>query len=175
MPCTPSSPPPAARWTCATTSPDPLDARDVRGGAHPTSRAPPRASRLRFPRNDHGEGRRSDRLAPVDGVPGWPVAFRGSAAVRAGLVTWDVLQGPRYLRLFPDTYAEAPTGTPTLDLRSRAAYRYIEGRGVVAGHSAAELLGASCGRPDGDAEVIVWQGRQRDHPGLFVCRGQVEP
>jgi very-short-patch-repair endonuclease len=111
----------------------------------------------------------------VDGVPGWPVAFRGSAAVKAGLATWDVLHGPQYLRVFPNTYVGAPDGAPGLRLRSRAAYRYVEGRGVVAGYSAAELLGASCGRPDGPAEVIVWKGRQRDHPGLLVYRGRVEP
>jgi very-short-patch-repair endonuclease len=90
-------------------------------------------------------------------------------------VTWDVLRGPRYRRLFPDTYVKAAAGEPGLRLRSHAAYRYVEGRGIVAGYSAAELLGASCGRHDSDAEVIVWKGRQRDHPGLFVHRDQVDP
>ncbi|MCO1657202.1 DUF559 domain-containing protein [Pseudonocardia humida] len=104
----------------------------------------------------------------MGGVPGWPVAFRGSAAVAAGLVTWDVLRGPRYLRILPDTYVDARGGEPDFALRSHAAYRYVEGRGALALHSAAEVLGASCGRPDGPAEVFVWADRQLRHPGLTV-------
>jgi very-short-patch-repair endonuclease len=100
-------------------------------------------------------------------VPGWPEVFRGSAAVAAGLVTKGELRGRRFVRLFPDTYALA--GRMDLALRSRAAYRYVEGRGVLAGYSAAELLGASCGPADAPAEVLV-AGPQRSHPGLLVHR-----
>lgn len=63
-------------------------------------------------------------------VPGWPTAFRGSLAVAAGLVTWDRLRGPRYLRLFPDVCVPVGAEPPDLALRSRAAYRLVEGRGV---------------------------------------------
>jgi very-short-patch-repair endonuclease len=110
----------------------------------------------------------------VQDVPGWPVAFRGSAAIAAGLVTRRVLHGPRFRRLFPDTYVRRQ---PRLgfDLRSRAAFRYVEGRGALSGYSAAELLGASCGRPGAPAEVVVWGGRQRAHPGLTVSHRSVEP
>jgi very-short-patch-repair endonuclease len=111
----------------------------------------------------------------MDGVPGWPVAFRGSAAVAAGLVSWDVLRGRRYLRLFPDTYVEARECEPSFALRSHAAYRYVEGRGALAGYSAAEVLGASCGRPDGPAEVVVWADRQRRHPGLMARHSRPGP
>lgn len=107
-------------------------------------------------------------------VPGWPVAFRGSLAVAAGLVTKDVLRGPRFLRLFSDTYVAA--GVPQdLTLRSHAAYRYVEGRGVLSGFSAAEVLGASCGPEEAPAEVTVMCGKQRDHPGLLVHRGALAP
>jgi hypothetical protein len=42
------------------------------------------------------------------------VAFHGSAAVASGLVTPKVLRGPRYLRLFPDTYVRRGTDPPDL-------------------------------------------------------------
>ena len=108
-------------------------------------------------------------------VPGWPVAFRGSAAVAAGLVTKDVLRGPRFLRLFPDTYVRAGAGPPDLALRSLAAHRYVHGRGVLSGYSAAELLDASCGPRDAPAEVTVPDGPQRSHPGLVVHRDRLAP
>lgn len=109
-------------------------------------------------------------------VPGWPTAFRGAAAVAAGLVTWDRLRGPRFLRVLPDTYVAAPERPPPdLALRSHAAYRYVEGRGVLSGYSAAEVLGASCGPRDAPAEVAVPGGGQRTHPGLLVHRDRLAP
>jgi very-short-patch-repair endonuclease len=102
------------------------------------------------------------------------VAFRGSAAIGAGLVTRRALQGPRFQRLYPDTYVRREP-RPGFDLRSQAAFRYVEGRGALSGYSAAELLGASCGRPEAPAEVVVWGGRQRAHPGLIVSHRPVEP
>lgn len=98
----------------------------------------------------------------------------GAAAVAAGLVTKDVLRGPRFHRLFPDTYVAAED-EPTLAVRSLAAYRYVEGRGVLSGYSAAELLDASCGPPDAPAEVTVPGGPQRAHPGLLVHRDRLAP
>jgi hypothetical protein len=93
-------------------------------------------------------------LTGVSVVPGWPTAFRGSAAITAGLVTPGALRGPRFERLFPDTYVKASPGRPPdLALRSLAAYRYVEGTGVLSGYSAAEVLGASCGPRDAPAEV----------------------
>ena len=110
------------------------------------------------------------------GVAGWPVAFRGSAAVAAGLVSWDVLRGPRFLRLFPDTYvATSDASPPDLALRSHAAYRYLDGRGVLSGHSAAALLGASCGPGDAQAEVTVPHRGQRSPAGLLVHREPLAP
>ena len=99
--------------------------------------------------------------------------FRGSAAVAAGLLTRDRLYGPRFQRLFPDVYAPA-TAEPDLLLRSHAAAVYVEGRGVLVGYSAAELLGASCGRADAPAEVTVPDGC-RGRPGLVVHRFRPAP
>lgn len=98
--------------------------------------------------------------------------FRGSDAVAAGLVTPGALRGPRFRRLFPDVYAAADLDV-TFALRSRAAYLLVRGRGVVAGYSAAELLGASCIRPGASdpAEVQMLPGHQsRSRPGLVVHR-----
>ncbi len=107
---------------------------------------------------------------PLPSVPGWPSAFRGTAAIAAGLVTPAMLRGPRYLRLFPDTYVRSGTDPPDLRLRSRAAALYVAGRGVLSGYSAAELLDASCAPRDAPAEVTVPGGGQREHPGLVVHR-----
>jgi hypothetical protein len=107
-------------------------------------------------------------------VPGWPVAFRGSRAVAAGLVTRDRLRGPRYRRLLPDVYARSGD-PPDLALRSLAAYRLVEGRGVLSGHSAAVLLDAGCApHPDVPAEITVPE-KIRCHPGLVVHRDRLHP
>jgi hypothetical protein len=107
-------------------------------------------------------------------VPGWPVAFRGSLAVAAGLATWSRLRGPRFQRLFPDVYCPVGDEPPDLRLRSLGAYRLIEERGVLSGYSAAVLLDADCApHPDVPAEVTVAGGGQRAHPGLAVRRDSI--
>jgi hypothetical protein len=107
-------------------------------------------------------------------VPGWPVAFRGSHAVAAGLVTPDRLRGPRFRRLLPDVYCRAAVGPPDLLLRSLAAYRLVEGRGALSGHSAAALLDADCApHRDVPAEVTLLGGNLRAHPGLVVHRDRL--
>jgi very-short-patch-repair endonuclease len=98
--------------------------------------------------------------------------FRGSTAVAAGLLTPGVLRGPRYQRLFPDVYAPAALD-PDLTLRARGAGVLVAGRGVVAGHAAAELHGASCGPPDDAVDVVVPHSYRC--PGLHVHRGRVAP
>jgi hypothetical protein len=109
-------------------------------------------------------------------VPGWPVAFRGSRAIAAGLVTRDRLRGPRFWRLYPDIYAQARDQPPDLLLRSLAAYRLVQGRGVLAGYSAAAVLGADCApRPEAPAEVTVPGRDQRPRRGLIVHRDQLHP
>jgi very-short-patch-repair endonuclease len=93
-------------------------------------------------------------------------AFRGSAAVAAGALSRGELAGPRFRRLFPDVYAPAELAVD-LAARSRAAYLLVEPHGVLAGYSAAELLGASCGPENAPAEVLCPRSRRR-LPGLIV-------
>jgi hypothetical protein len=89
-------------------------------------------------------------------VSGRPVAFRGSHAIAAGLVTRGRLRGRRFRRLLPDVYCRASGKPPDLLLRSLAAYRLVEGRGVLSGYSAALVLDAACTpRSDVPAEVTV--------------------
>ncbi len=103
---------------------------------------------------------------------GWSVAFRGSQAIAAGLVTRGRLRGPRFQRLLPDVYCRA-VAKPDLLLRSLAAYRLVAGRGVLSGYSAASVLGAACApHPDTPAEVTV-AGDLRAHPGLVVHRDRL--
>lgn len=94
-----------------------------------------------------------------------------------GRVTPGELRGPRFRRLLPDVYIPRVPGAdpPDLELRARAAHVLVEGRGVVGGWAAAELLGASCGPADASVEVIVPGGTQRRHEGLLVRRGIVLP
>ncbi len=56
------------------------------------------------------------------------------------------------------------------------AYRLVEGRGVLAGYSAAVLLDADCARyRDVPAEVTVAGSGQRVHDGLVVRRERIAP
>ena len=92
-------------------------------------------------------------------MPRWPVAFRGSLARAAGLVTRARLRGPRFVRVSPDVHIEARDRPPNLTLRSAPAYRLVEGRGGGLGYSAAALLGADCAPdPDVAAEVTAVPG-----------------
>ena len=105
---------------------------------------------------------------------------RWRSAVRSrsgpGSSTWGWLRGPRFERLFPDVYCPRGDEPPDLRLRSLAAYRLVEGRGVLAGYSAAVLLDADCARyRDVPAEVTVAGGGQRVHDGLVVRRERIAP
>ncbi|MET0188248.1 MAG: hypothetical protein ABW212_04560 [Pseudonocardia sediminis] len=114
--------------------------------------------------------------AGVSTVPGWPVAFRGSLAVAAGLTTLDRLRGPRFRRVFPDVYVRAGDHPPGPLLRSIAAYRLVEGTGVLSGYSAALLLGAGCAPRTGIApEVTVPGGGRRTRLDLLVHRDRLHP
>jgi uncharacterized protein DUF559 len=98
--------------------------------------------------------------------------FRGSEAVARGVVTGFGLRRGRYRRVFPDVYV--PSDYPDdLKARSRAAYELVRGRGgVLAGYSAALLLGADCAPERAPAEVLVPRDA-RAHTGLRVQRGPV--
>lgn len=96
--------------------------------------------------------------------------FRGSDAVAAGLLTRSRLRGPCFRRLFEDVYVAADVPLD-LALRSRAASVLVGDRGVLAGYSAAEILGASCGPEDAPAEVALPDGCLLRQSGLRVHRG----
>jgi len=109
-----------------------------------------------------------ERIRDAAGVLDGP--FRGVEAIRLGLLTRAQLYGPRFRRVFPDVYVSAGQ---ELDLatRSRAAYLLVADRGgVLAGYSAATLLGAGCSPARAPAEVLVGHDVRR-HPGLLVRRG----
>lgn len=95
--------------------------------------------------------------------------FRGSTAMQRGAVTPRQLRGPRYHRLFRDVYLSADVEVD-FATRSRAAYLLVAGHGGLAGHSAAELLGASCAPREAPAEVYVTGGGLRSGPDLLVHR-----
>ncbi|MDT7565984.1 MAG: hypothetical protein QOG76_4608 [Pseudonocardiales bacterium] len=98
--------------------------------------------------------------------------FRGTEALAQGVLTRARLRGQRYRRVVPDVYlpAAAPDDLAT---RSRAAYLLVAERGgVLAGYSAAVLLGADCAPLGAPAEVLV-TGDARARPGLRVQRGPV--
>src|SRR6478609_9617267 len=157
------------RWTRSAWS-DP-DARDCPERDEGRREARSGQSRARVSPTRPEPGARWVILPTVAGVPGWPVAFRGSRAVTAGLVTRDRLRGPRFQRLLPDVYGRACPEAPTLLLRSLAAYRLVEGHGVLSGYSAATLLDAACApRADVPAEVTVVGGGLRGRHGLVVHR-----
>jgi very-short-patch-repair endonuclease len=96
--------------------------------------------------------------------------FRGSQALAEGLLTRGQLRGPRYRRIYPDVYA--PSDLPdSLLTRSKAASLLVSDQGgVLAGYSAAVLLGADCAPWRAPAEVLVPRNT-RAHPGLVVHYG----
>jgi hypothetical protein len=98
--------------------------------------------------------------------------FRGSAAVAVGLVTPKELRGPRFRWLFRDTWIDASVEVDPA-LLSVAASVATGGRGVLAGWSAAELLGASCGPPHAPVEIVAPGGRSR--AGLRVRHDALRP
>lgn len=99
--------------------------------------------------------------------------FLGSLALARGLVTPGALRGPRFVRLFPDVYVAADV-TVTYRVLSIAAFLLVEPRGgVLAGYSAAELVGSSCAPRGAPAEVLV-EGHIKSHPRLAARRGRAD-
>lgn len=115
------------------------------------------------------------RVDPRPGqVRGWPVAFRGSEAVAAGLVRWSTLRGPRFRRIFPDVYALVCEQRDDL-LTERAASVLVGEQGVLCGFSAARVLGADCAPRGAPQEVSACGARVRPRPGLVVRREALLP
>jgi very-short-patch-repair endonuclease len=79
---------------------------------------------------------------------------RGSAAVRAGEVSWKRLCGPRFVRLVRDVYL--PSGVlVTHALRCRAATMIMPQDAVVTGRSAATVRSVPLARPWDPVEIVV--------------------
>ena len=172
----PSRPPPPPHPPPAPTSPDlarpaaitasvagrRTDRRDRRHRAAPAAagRRPRRSRNRRRPR--------SVRTRMFESP------FRGSDALAAGHLTRGRLRGPAFRRLFEDVYVRADVPVD-LALRSQAAHLLVAGRGVLAGYSAAEILGASCGPEDAPAEVALPAGCLLRQPDLLVHRGLLRP
>ncbi len=93
--------------------------------------------------------------------------FLGSAAVAAGLLTPTQLRGKRYAPVFRDVFVPADA-EQDLRLRSTAAFLLAPALGVLAGHSAAELLGAHCSPINAPAELIAPRGDVRPRRGLVI-------
>ncbi|TDZ94330.1 type IV toxin-antitoxin system AbiEi family antitoxin [Mycobacteroides salmoniphilum] len=94
-------------------------------------------------------------------------AFLGSEALRAGLLTRHALI-TNYVAWHKDVYI--PRGvviTPTI--RAEAAWLRSRRRGVLAGFSAAALLGAQWIDPSRPAEIVDDHNRRRE-PGVVTLR-----
>lgn len=100
--------------------------------------------------------------------------FRGSAAVRRGLLTPNQLRGPAWRRLFPDVYADRALPV-THSLLARAAATFVVPFSVVSGTSAAVLWGVDLAGPGDDVELTVPpESHPRRVPGLRVRRAALE-
>ncbi|WP_078325422.1 type IV toxin-antitoxin system AbiEi family antitoxin [Mycobacteroides salmoniphilum] len=101
-------------------------------------------------------------------LPSWGAgAFLGSEALRAGLLTRHTLI-TNYVAWHKDVYI--PRGvviTPTI--RAEAAWLRSRRRGVLAGFSAAALLGARWIDPSRSAEIVDDHNRRRE-PGVVTLR-----
>jgi very-short-patch-repair endonuclease len=100
--------------------------------------------------------------------------FRGSAAVRAGLLTRRQLEGPSWRRLFHDIHVHADVPV-THELRAAAACLLLPDA-LVTGRSAAVLWGVELAGPADDVEVTVPPpAHPRRLAGLRVRRAVIPP
>src|SRR3712207_2241160 len=83
--------------------------------------------------------------------------FRGSAAVRAGLLTSRQLDGPAWRRLFRDVHVHCEVPL-THELRAVAAASLLLPGAVVTGSSAAVLWGVDLAAAEDDVELTVPPG-----------------
>jgi hypothetical protein len=96
--------------------------------------------------------------------------FRGTAAVRSGLLTPNQLRGPPWRRLFEDVYLHVDRPV-THALRTRVAAGMVVPGAVVTGRSAAVLWGIGMAADDEDVELTVPpSSHPRRVPGVRVRR-----
>lgn len=96
--------------------------------------------------------------------------FRGSEAVRAGVITPEQLRGPTVQRLFRDVYAPAGL-TLTHALRCEGAALVLPPAAVITGRSAATLRRATLAYTQDPVEALVPRGSgTRQQRGLELRR-----
>ena len=100
--------------------------------------------------------------------------FRGTTAVRSGLLTPNQLRGPAWRRLFPDVYVDARV-VVTHTLSALAAARLVIPGSVISGRSAAVLWGVDLAGADEDVELSVPPGRHPVRTGGLRVRRCVLP
>ncbi len=106
-------------------------------------------------------------------VPLRAAPFRGSAAVRAGLITRRRLDGPVWRRLLRDVYVHRDVPV-THALRAVAAASLLVPGAVVTGCSAAVLWGVDLAAAGDDVELTLPPDRHPVRmPGLGVRRARV--
>jgi hypothetical protein len=122
-----------------------------------------------------------DRAAHAPSVPPSPAVppalrdrvFRGSAAVRDGLLTPAQLRSSAWRRLFPGVYVHRDVAV-THELRARAAAQAVVPGAVVTGRSAATLWGLPLAGARDDVELTVPPERHAVRvPGLRVRRARL--
>ncbi|WP_089405267.1 endonuclease domain-containing protein [Geodermatophilus saharensis] len=102
-------------------------------------------------------------------------AFRGTDAVRRGLLTPARLRGPSCRRLFRDVYVDARV-PDSHRVRARAAARLLLPGAVVSGLSAAVLWGVDLADEQDDVELVLPPGAHpRRVPGVRVRRATLDP
>lgn len=101
--------------------------------------------------------------------------FRGPEAIKVGLITQAQLRGKAWRRLMRGVYADAQL-PDTHELRCRAAAAYVLPKGsVIAGRSAATLLGPGLSASADPVEVLVpVEGRPR-LPQVLVHTSALAP
>ncbi|MGH4011081.1 MAG: endonuclease domain-containing protein [Pseudonocardiaceae bacterium] len=106
---------------------------------------------------------------------GVPPVFRGSDAVRAGVLSRGQLRGPAVRRLFQGVYSPASVAE-THELYCIGAGLALPPSAVVTGRSAATLRGVALARAQDPVEVLVpLEARVIRGSGLAVRRTVVQP
>jgi very-short-patch-repair endonuclease len=102
-------------------------------------------------------------------------AFRGSEAIKAGLVTRKQLAGPQYRRVFRDVYVPASV-VLTHELRCECAALILPADAVITGRSAATLHGVPLALPGDPVEVVAGlQTRMFRRAGMDLRRCELRP
>ncbi len=99
--------------------------------------------------------------------------FRGSAAIQAGTIGRGQLRS-QCTRLLPDIYRPGRYEATVLD-RAMAGWCWSDGSAVLAGWSAAALLGARWIPEDAPSEVVVGARQVKQHPMLLAWHWQLAP